>query len=112
MYIDGLYIALPIFLLVSLSIHIIYWFSFIIYNFKHSCRMLGDRILPNCLCWAQQHFSGLSIRRAGISAGLSARVQELVMFLQSGHGKGTAARNYMVPTDPRVWYEHFADFDL
>ncbi len=36
-----------------------------------------------------QHFSGLSMRRAGISAGLSARMQEPVMFLQSGHGKGT-----------------------
>ena len=59
-----------------------------------------------------QHFSGLSMRRGGISAGLSARVQEPVMFLQSGHGKGTAARNYMVPTDPRVRYEYFAAFDL
>ena len=53
MYIDGLYIAMPIFLIVTLSIHIIYWFSFIIYTFKHSCRMLGDRNLLNCICWAQ-----------------------------------------------------------
>ena len=34
------------------------------------------------------------------------------MFLQSGNGKGTAARNYMVQTDPRVRYEYFAAFDL
>ncbi len=59
-----------------------------------------------------QHFSDLSMRPGAISAGLSARVQEPVMFLQSGHGRGTAARNYMVPTDPSVWYEHFAAFDL
>ena len=59
-----------------------------------------------------QHFSGLSMHRAGVSAGLSARMQEPVMFLQSGHGKGTAARNYKVPTDPSVRYEHFAAFDL
>lgn len=59
-----------------------------------------------------EHFSGLSMRRGGISAGLSAKVQEPVMYLQSGHGKGTAARNYMVPVDPSVWYEHFSAFDL
>ena len=61
-----------------------------------------------------QHFSGLSMRQGGISAGLSAKVQDPVMSLQSGHGKGTAAprRNYMVPTDPSVWYEHFAAFDF
>ncbi len=59
-----------------------------------------------------QHFSGLSMRREGISAGLLGRVQNPVMFLQSGHGKGTAERNYIVPTDPSVWYEHFAAFDL
>jgi len=59
-----------------------------------------------------EHFSGLSMRRGGISAGLSARVQEPVMFLQSGHGKGNAARNYMVPMDPSVWYEQFSAYDL
>jgi hypothetical protein len=59
-----------------------------------------------------QHFSGLSMRQGGISAGLAAKVQERVMSLQSGHGKGTAAQNYTVPTDPSVWYEHFAAFDF
>jgi hypothetical protein len=34
------------------------------------------------------------------------------MFLQSGHGKGNAVRNYMVPVDPSVWYEHFFALDL
>ena len=58
------------------------------------------------------HFSGLSMRRGGISAGLTAKVQEPVMFLQSGHGRGNAARSYMVPVDPSVWYEHFSAFDL
>ncbi len=59
-----------------------------------------------------KHFSGLSMSRGGISAGLTAKVQEPVMFLQAGHGRGSAARNYMVPIDPSVWYELFSSFDL
>ena len=52
------------------------------------------------------------MRRGGISAALVARVPEPILFLQSGHGSNNSARNYMVPTDPSVWYEHFAAFDL
>ena len=58
------------------------------------------------------HFSGLSMRRGGISAALTARVQEPVMFRQSGHGSANAGRNYMLPTDPSVWYESFAALGL
>ena len=39
-----------------------------------------------------EHFSGLPLRRGGVSAGLSAKVQQPDMNLLSGHGKGTAAR--------------------
>jgi hypothetical protein len=60
----------------------------------------------------KKHYSGLSARRGGILAGLTAKVQEPVMFFQSGHGEGNAARNYSVPVDPSVWYEHFPAFDL
>ena len=49
--------------------------------------------------------SGISMRRGGISAAIHARVPEPVLFLQSGHGAGIAARSYMVPEDPRVLYE-------
>jgi hypothetical protein len=49
--------------------------------------------------------SGMSMRRGGISAAIHARVPEPVLFLQSGHGAGIAARAYMVPQDPRVLFE-------
>ena len=58
------------------------------------------------------HFSGLSMRRGGISAVLTALVQEPVVFLQSGHGAANAGRNYMLPKDPSVWYESFAALGL
>ena len=49
-----------------------------------------------------KHFSGLSMRRGGISAGLVAGVPEPILFLQSGHGSNCAARNYMVPRNPHT----------
>jgi hypothetical protein len=50
-------------------------------------------------------FSGISMRRGGISQAVHARVPEPILFLQSGHGSGFAARAYIVPQDPRVLYE-------
>ena len=59
-----------------------------------------------------KHYSGLFMRRGGISAALAARVPEPILFLQSGHGSNCAARNYTVPkiptsstrpTPPSVW---------
>jgi hypothetical protein len=47
-----------------------------------------------------KHFSGISMHRGGISAGLAALVPEPIPFLQSGHGSNCAARTYMVPRDP------------
>ena len=58
------------------------------------------------------HFSCLSMRRGGISAALTAKVQAPVLYLQSGHGSENAAFNYVVPVDPSVWYESFAAFGL
>jgi len=58
------------------------------------------------------HFSGLSMRRGGISAALVARVPEPILFLQSGHGSNCAARNYMVPRDPHVLFETYLAFGL
>ena len=58
------------------------------------------------------HFSGLSMRRGGISAALVARVPEPILFLQSGHGSNCAARNYMVPRDPHILYETYLAFGL
>lgn len=50
-------------------------------------------------------FSGISMRRGGISTAIHAKVLEPVLFLQSGHGSGTAARAYMVPLDPSLFFE-------
>ena len=58
------------------------------------------------------YFSGLSMRRGGISASITAKVQAPVLYLQSGHGSKNAAHNYVVPKDPSVWYESFAAFGL
>jgi hypothetical protein len=57
-------------------------------------------------------FSGISMRRGGISQAIHARVPEPILFLQSGHGTGIAARTYMVPQDPRVLYETAAALRL
>ncbi len=58
------------------------------------------------------HFSGLSMRRGGISAALVARVQELILFLQSGHCSNNAARNYMVPRNPHILIETYNAFGI
>ena len=58
------------------------------------------------------HYSGLSMRRGGISAALVARVPEPILFLQSGHGSNNSARNYMVPRDPHILYETYLAFGL
>ena len=58
------------------------------------------------------NYSGISMRRGGISAGLAARVPEPILFLQSGHGFNCAARNYMVPRDPHVLYKTYLAFGL
>ena len=58
------------------------------------------------------HYSGISMRRGGISAGLAACVPEPILFLQSGHGSNCAARNYMLPRDPHVLFETYLAFGL
>ncbi len=58
------------------------------------------------------HFSGVSMRRGGISAAQTAKVSGPVLCLQSGHGGKMAAHSYMVPLDQSVWYENFAALQL
>ncbi len=36
---------------------------------------------------------------------IHARVQEPILYLQSWHGSGLAARSYIVPEDPLVLHE-------
>jgi len=58
-----------------------------------------------CLGVDAKNFSGISMRRGGITAAVQARVSEPILFLQSGHGTAKAGRRYVDPVDPRVLYE-------
>ncbi len=58
------------------------------------------------------HFSGLSMRRGGISAALVACVPEPILFLQSGHSFNSAARNYMVPRNLHILFETYSAFGI
>ena len=49
-------------------------------------------------------YSGVSMRRGGITAAVQANVPESILFLQSGHGTAMAGRRYVDPVDPRVLY--------
>ena len=48
------------------------------------------------------NFSGISMRRGGISAAIAAKVPEAILYLQSGHGLSSAGRNYVCSTGPRI----------
>jgi hypothetical protein len=61
---------------------------------------------------SQEHYNCCSMRRGGVSAALTSRIQAPVLYLQSGHGSKKSAQSYMVPQDPSVWYEHLAALDL
>jgi len=56
------------------------------------------------------HYSGISMRRGGISAGLAARVPEPILFLQSGHGSVCCTE--LLPRDPHVLFETYLAFGL
>jgi hypothetical protein len=60
----------------------------------------------------EAHFSGISMRRGGISAGIAACVPEPILFLQSGYCLNCAARLYMCPRDPHILYETYLAFGL
>ena len=52
-----------------------------------------------------QNFSRKSMRLGGLSIAINARVPEPILYLQIGHGKGKAARGYMIPDDPYILYD-------
>ena len=64
----------------------------------------GVKICMTLLGTDPRHFSGISMRRGGISAAINAGVPEPILFLQSGHGSAIAGRRYMQPTDPTLLY--------
>ncbi len=57
-------------------------------------------------------FSGISARKGGISAAIEARVDEAIMYLQSGHGQALPARAYIYLTSPARFLDTFEAFGL
>jgi hypothetical protein len=84
-----------------------------------SFRKEGGRYLPmsrqqisgvvkkaiNLVQSGRDSFSGIFMGRAEILQAVHARVLETILYLQSCHGSGLAARAYIVPEDPPVLYE-------
>jgi len=56
--------------------------------------------------------SGISSREGGISTAIEARVDEAILYLQSGHGHALPARAYMHLTSPDRFLETFEAFGL
>jgi hypothetical protein len=52
-------------------------------------------------------FSGISARKGGISTAIEARVDETILYLQSGHGAALPARAYMQIASPAHSLETF-----
>jgi hypothetical protein len=50
-------------------------------------------------------FSGISARKGGISTAIEAKVDEAILYLQSGHGQVLPARAYMHLTSPDRFLE-------
>jgi hypothetical protein len=57
-------------------------------------------------------FSGISARKGGISTAIEAKVDEAILYLQSGHGQALPARAYMHLTSPDRFLETFEAFGL
>ena len=57
-------------------------------------------------------FSGISARKGGLSTAIEARVDECILYLQSGHAPDKAARRYMHLRDPARLFETFEAFEL
>jgi hypothetical protein len=57
-------------------------------------------------------FSGISARKGGISTAIEARVDETILYLQSGHGAALPAQAYMQISSPARFLERFEAFGL
>ena len=57
-------------------------------------------------------FSGISARKGGISTAIAAKVDETILYLQSGHGQPLPARAYMHLHEPARFLETFEAFGL
>ena len=61
---------------------------------------------------AQERFSGVSARKGCLSTAIEAGVEEIILYLQSGHGLPRSAKAYMHIRDPRHLLEVFEAFGL
>ncbi len=57
-------------------------------------------------------FLGISARKGGISVAIEARVDEAILYLQSGHGQALPPLAYMHLTSPARFLETFEAFGL
>ena len=51
-----------------------------------------------------RHYSGISMRRGGVTAAVQAKIHPALMHLQSGHGTATSSMGYVDPVDPSTLY--------
>ncbi len=84
-----------------------------------SIRLISSQMFSDALrrvvglCGADTaHFSGISVRKGGLTTAVTAGVTEEILFLQSGHGQTRAARNYMHLQEPDWLYDTFRAFGL
>lgn len=52
-----------------------------------------------------RQYSGISMRRGGITAAVQAGIAPAILHLQSGHGTATSSMGYVDPVDPRELYQ-------
>ena len=52
-----------------------------------------------------RHYSGISMRRGGVTAAVQAKIHPALMHLQSGHGTATSSMGYVDPVDPTTLYQ-------
>ena len=79
-----------------------------------SAQMVGDAIRRSAEaagCDARR-FSGVSARKGGLSTAIEAGVEEVILYLQTGHGPERAARRYMHLRDPARLLQTFEAFRL
>ena len=82
---------------------------------KNCSRQMVSSAVKRCMIMIgvdPLNFSGISMRRGGLSVAIHARVPEAILYIQSGHGKGSSARRYIVQSDPQVLFESSQAFGL
>ena len=57
------------------------------------------------ICVDPRLYSGISMRRGGVTAAVQANIAPAILHLQSGHGTATSSAKYVEPVDPRVLYQ-------